>query len=151
MTIEAGKGSPRCGNFRCSPCTGRVNTQQGDEGRLTSQRIGTHGLAQRLWIRDRIEQIIRNLEGQPEMVAVVAQRLRGGLLDVDAHDGWAFYSGEDEAFTALVLAALASTATAANNWWIAHSSCMEKGFVSLPGKPPYLEGFYVFIWHVPGL
>jgi hypothetical protein len=36
-------------------------------------------------------------------------RLRGGLLDVDAHDGWAFYSGEDEAFTALVLAAIPGT------------------------------------------
>lgn len=33
-------------------------------------------------------------------------RMRSGLLDVDAHEGWAFYSGEDEEFTALVQAAV---------------------------------------------
>jgi len=29
-------------------------------------------------------------------------RMRSGQLDVDAHEGWAFYSGEDKEFTALV-------------------------------------------------
>ena len=33
-------------------------------------------------------------------------RMRSGLLDVDAHEGWAFYSGEDEEFTGLVRAAV---------------------------------------------
>ena len=32
------------------------------------------------------------------------RRMKAGLLDVAAHDGWAFYSGEDEAFTSLVTA-----------------------------------------------
>lgn len=33
-------------------------------------------------------------------------RMRSGHLDVAAHEGWAFYSGEDEAFTGLVTAAI---------------------------------------------
>ena len=36
-------------------------------------------------------------------------RMRSGHLDVAAHDGWAFYSGEDKAFTALVNAAVPGT------------------------------------------
>lgn len=33
-----------------------------------------------------------------------SRRLMGGQLDVAAHPGWAFYSGEDRAFVALVAA-----------------------------------------------
>ena len=33
-------------------------------------------------------------------------RMRSGQLDVAAHEGWAFYSGEDEEFTALVNATI---------------------------------------------
>lgn len=44
------------------------------------------------------------LRSGDEIVRVA--RMRNGLLDVAAHEGWAFYSGEDAAFVALVNAAL---------------------------------------------
>ncbi|MBK8975027.1 MAG: hypothetical protein IPM29_03805 [Planctomycetes bacterium] len=36
-------------------------------------------------------------------------RMKAGLLDVAAYDGWAFYSGEDRAFTSLVTALVPGT------------------------------------------
>lgn len=39
-------------------------------------------------------------------VVVRVARMRSGHLDVAAHEGWAFYSGEDREFTALVRSAV---------------------------------------------